>query len=370
MAALYRKYRPRAFRDLVGQPHIVEIFRNAGRQDKLAHAYVFYGSRGTGKTTTARLVAKLANCEARDIVHAGGEPCNACAACGAIDEGRALDVIEIDAASNRGIDEIRDLRESIRVIPSSLIYKVFIIDEAHMLTGPAWNALLKTLEEPPARTIIILATTEYEKIPATIASRAQRFHFRKIPMRELIEKLNAIIASEKFTITDEAVELIAAAAEGGMRDAESLLDQAAGAGASVDVARIESLVGKVGFRRIAQFADAVVKSDASAALRALHEVRAVGGNVLDVCKELIAYVRRALALRMDPQLEELYRDELTKEELAATIAHSRAINPPSAIILLKALIAAYGEMRYSPFPHIPLEVAFIEHLSKSSKSRE
>ncbi|MSR73748.1 MAG: DNA polymerase III subunit gamma/tau [Candidatus Pacebacteria bacterium] len=365
MPALYRKYRPRAFRDLVGQSQIKEIFANAGRQDKLAHAYVFYGSRGTGKTTVARLVAKLANCTARDYVHKEGEPCNACVACAAIDEGRALDVVEIDAASNRGIDEIRDLRESIRVAPSSFIYKVFIIDEAHMLTGPAWNALLKTLEEPPPRTIIILATTEYEKIPATIASRAQRFHFRKIPMRELVGKLNEIVAAEKFTITPEAIELIAAASEGGMRDAQSLLDQAASTGAAVDLATVESLVGKVGFRRIAQFADAVAKGDASDALRALHEVRSVGGNVLDVCKELIAYLRRTLALRTDPKLEELFKDELTKEELAATIAHSKSIDPLRAIALLKALIAGYGEMRYSPFPHIPLEVAFIEHLGKS-----
>lgn len=365
MAALYRKYRPRAFRELVGQPQVAEIFRNAGRQDKLAHAYVFYGSRGTGKTTVARLVAKLANCLTRDSVHADGEPCNACAACGAIDLGRALDVVEIDAASNRGIDEIRDLRESIRVAPSSFAYKVFIIDEAHMLTGPAWNALLKTLEEPPERTIIILATTEYEKIPATIASRAQRFHFRRIAMRDLVAKLKEIVALEKFIITDDAVELIAAAAEGGMRDAESLLDQAAGTGAAVDLLAVESLVGKVGFRRIAEFAEAVVKNDASAALRALHEVRAVGGNVLDVCKELIVYLRRALALRIDPTLEDLYRDELTKEELAATVAHSKAIDTGRVIPLLKALISAYGEMRYSPFPHVSLEVVFIEHLGKS-----
>jgi DNA polymerase-3 subunit gamma/tau len=364
MAALYRKYRPKAFRDLVGQAQTAAIFRNAGRRDKLAHAYIFYGSRGTGKTTVARLVAKLANCASREAVHNDGEPCNACGACAAIDEGRALDVIEIDAASNRGIDEIRDLREASRVAPSSMPHKVFIIDEAHMLTGPAWNALLKTLEEPPAHVIIILATTEYEKIPPTIASRAQRFHFKKIPLRELLGKLKAIVAAEGFSVSDEALELIAAAAEGGMRDAESLLDQAAVSGTSVGILDVEQLVGRIGFRRIAEFADAVVVCDAARALRALHEIRQTGGNVLDACKELIAYLRRVLALRADASLKDLFEDELTQEELAATVAHSAAINPMLGIAVIKALITAYGDMRYSPIPHVPFEVVFIEHLAK------
>lgn len=362
--ALYRKYRPKSFAELVGQDYLAALFRNAGKQNRFGHAYIFYGSRGTGKTTTARLVAKLANCFSADSVAQRGEPCNACRACAEIDAARALDVIEIDAASNRGIDEIRYLQDSIRLSPSSFARKVFIIDEAHMLTTFAWNALLKTLEEPPAHALLILATTEYEKIPATITSRTQRFHFRKISLADIVERLRKIAAAEQLSISYDALELIAVAAEGGLRDAESLLDQVTSCADTTDMKAVEDILGKVGSRRIRECAAFIMNGDLSGALTYLHEMRNMGANVVDLNKELIAYVRRILTLRLDPKLETLFRDELTKDDLAHIIEHSKTIDPQKTIALLKSLIRAYSEMRYSPFPHIPLEVALIEHLKK------
>lgn len=362
MLALYRKYRPRSFADLVGQEQLAAMLRTAGRTGKLAHAYVFYGSRGTGKTTVARIIAKLANCLSPESVKERGEPCNACRACDEIDAGRAMDVIEIDAASNRGIDEIRDLREAIRLAPSSLLWKIFIVDEAHMLTTPAWNALLKTLEEPPERAMIILATTEFEKIPPTIASRAQRYRFNRIPLAEIVRTLRRIADIEKIAIADDALDLIAAAAEGSLRDAESLLDQVASLGAGADAASVEMMLGKTGFRRIRVFADGVAGRDLPSLLAELGRARDEGANLLDICRELILHLRRALALHFDPKLGDAIRNEVTGEEFEAVSSHASSIDIPGTIALMKSLIRAHQEMRYSPFPHVPLEVALIECL--------
>src|SRR3989344_4319997 len=201
--ALYRKYRPKLLSELLGQETVAEILKNAAKAGRIGHAYLFYGPKGTGKTTTARLIAKLLNCEKRREdakFRAQGEPCNSCRHCAEIDRQSSFDVIEIDAASNRGIDEIRNLKDSIRVSPSSAHYKVYIIDEAHMLTGPAFNALLKTLEEPPAHAVLVLATTEYEKLPATITSRTQRFLFKKLSKATIMEKLSLIATTEGIAI--------------------------------------------------------------------------------------------------------------------------------------------------------------------------
>lgn len=362
MLAIYRKYRPRCLADLVGQEYLVEIFRNAAKKDKLAQAYIFYGPRGTGKTTTARLVAKLANCLTAESLIKRGEPCNHCRVCQEVDIGKALDVIEIDAASNRGIDEIRDLKESVRLSPSSYRRKVFIIDEAHMLTKEAFNALLKTLEEPPPHVILVLATTEYEKIPATIASRAQRFHFQKLTIADITKKLKLIVAQEKLQIVDGALELIAVAAEGGLRDAESLLDQVATNAKNADLVTVESIIGRIGSRRVIGLCDFLANKDLKGALTYLHQLNNSGANLVDLNKEMLNYLRRVLTLNCDHSMEVILASDLTRDELAKIKLHSQKFSQAQLISLVKSLIRAYSEMRYSPFPHVPLEVAIIENL--------
>ena len=366
MLAIYRKYRPKTFEDLLGQEHIVEILKNASRQDKFAHAYLFYGPRGSGKTTSARLIAKLVNCEKRlrdKKFRETGEPCNECPACVSIDSGHALDVIEIDAATNTGVEEIRDLQQGARFSPTILPKKVFIIDEVDMLSKSAFNALLKTLEEPPPHVIFILATTEYEKVPATVSSRSQRFHFRKLSLEEILKKLKLIVNSESFKVSGDALELIAALAEGSLRDAESLLDQITSLDQNVELKDVERIAGKIGYKKTAQFAEYLLRNDLAGALNHLNEVDQGGYNLVQLTKDLIHYLRRALTLKMSPGIESLYQKELTKDELAHLKTHTGLINETKHIALLKSLIRAYGEMRYSPFAIVPLEVAIIENLS-------
>jgi DNA polymerase-3 subunit gamma/tau len=369
MSAIYRKYRPKTFEELLGQEHIVEVLKNAAKQNRFSHAYLFYGSRGSGKTTTARLLAKLINCETRrkdKAFHQKGEPCNQCRVCNEIDNGHALDILEIDAASNRGIDEIRNLKENIQLSPSLFQYKVYIIDETHMLTREAFNALLKTLEEPPSHAIFVLATTEYEKVPATITSRTQRFHFRKLSLEEIMKKLQFIVKEEKIKISEEALELIAALGEGSLRDAESLLDQISSLDQDIELKDVERIAGKIGYKKTAQLAEYILKSELQNALTYLNEIYQDGYNVVQLNKDLIHYLRRTLTLKTNPRIEELYAKELTKDELARLKSHSALIAEEKHIALLKSLIRAYSEMRYSPFAIVPLEIAIIENLQGSS----
>jgi DNA polymerase-3 subunit gamma/tau len=357
--AIYRKYRPRTFGDLVGQELVSGILREAAKTGKIFHAYLFAGPRGTGKTTTARLIAKIANCE---NLSKDGEPCNACRFCKEIDEGRSMDVIEIDAASNRGIDEIRDLKENIRTSPAEAKYKVFIIDEAHMLTTPAFNALLKTLEEPPSYALFILATTETEKIPATIASRTQQFHFHRPSVRQIVEKLTVIAKAEKAKMSDEAAELIAAQAEGSFRDAESLLDQLISSGKKdIALEDVEKAVGKIGFEKLSAFAEMLLTADIEGALETLHAIEDEGYNLAQFTKDLILYLRRVAVLATSPRMKETLSRELTERHAARLEAHAKLWKEPH-LRLLKSLLEGYSQMRYSQFPVIPLEVGLIEGL--------
>ena len=366
--AIYRKYRPKVLSDLIGQELVSEFLGNAARTDKISHAYLFYGPRGTGKTTAARILAKIANCETRQSDAAfrkKGEPCNKCRPCMEIDEGRALDVVELDAASNRGIDEIRNLKEGIRLSPTSYKYKVFIIDEAHQLTKAAFDALLKTLEEPPGHAIFVLATTESDKLPSTITSRTQRFHFRRLPIQSILEKLEKIVKEEKLKIEADALELISTASDGSFRDAESLLEQVISMGADMTLESVERILGKVGFVRTNTLTGYLLNGDLKTALDYLMEIDQAGFNLVQLTKDLIHYLRRILAYKFNPALEKYFEREMTKDELSEIKGHVEKMKDADLVIeLIKSLIKAYSQMRYSPFTAIPLEIAIIENLKK------
>ncbi|HHW14881.1 MAG TPA: DNA polymerase III subunit gamma/tau, partial [Firmicutes bacterium] len=297
--SLYRKWRPQTFSEVISQEHVTRTLQNALRMGRIAHAYLFAGPRGTGKTTVARLLAKALDCRQGPTP----EPCGQCDNCTQIRDGLSLNVIEIDGASNRGIEEIRDLREKVKLVPVQAPYKVYIIDEIHMLTPDAFNALLKTLEEPPAHVVFIFATTEPHKIPATILSRCQRFDFKRLTVPELSAHLSRIASAEGLELAPETVTLIARNADGGLRDALSLLDQCiAFAGKKIGAADVETLLGTVETEALLRFMDLVARRDLVGGLTYLSELMDEGKDLHRLARDLMGHLRNLLLAKLAPTL--------------------------------------------------------------------
>jgi DNA polymerase-3 subunit gamma/tau len=359
---LARKWRPQTFSEVVGQEHITETLKKAVEKGRIAHAYLFAGPRGCGKTTTARLLAKIINCENPK----GAEPCNECASCKAITEGRHLDVIEIDGASNRGIDEIRDLREKISYAPAQGRSKIYIIDEVHMLTPQAFNALLKTLEEPPVHVYLIFATTEPHKVPTTILSRCQRFNFKRLELREIAAQLEKICKSEKVKYDSEALTLIARRAEGSMRDGESLLDQCLAASEGVvDLALVRRVLGLVDSQLITDLLKSIGARDRGAALGIVDRAMEAG---LDLEEFFLAYIeglRNLLVLSVEGSDSAGFLD-LSKGEIAELSAIGRAFKTENLLYLFRAAVRSYRELKASGQPRYQLEAALAEAASWES----
>ena len=351
--SLYRDYRPKSFAELVGQEAVVRTLTSAIASGKLAHAYLFSGPRGSGKTSAAKILARCIDC----IHGPTPTPDNTCENCRAILAGTALDVLEIDAASNRGIDEIRALRDAVKFAPSSMRMKVYIIDEAHMLTKEGANAFLKTLEEPPPHVVFILATTEPEKLPLTILSRCQRYAFRRIAIPVMIERMREIAAAEKMTIEDDALSAIAYRADGGLRDALTMLEQAAAfADGAITAATVELAFGASGRSYARALLDHAIARNASDILKTIDDASDAGTDMQVLIRGLIAEFRNLLVARIDPEL--LARD-LAPDDAQAATRRSRELTQAQIVRALRMLAEALSTVRSSGNPRLELETALL-----------
>ncbi len=352
VVALYRKYRSQKFKEILGQDHVCQTLINSLKNSRISHAYLFTGPRGVGKTSVARILAKAVNCTSISE----GEPCDKCVTCQAIIGGRALDLIEIDAASNRGIDEIRELREKIKFAPTEGKYKVFIIDEVHMLTKEAFNALLKTLEEPPIHAIFILATTEVHRVPTTVLSRCQRFDFRRIGLDDLINRLDYIAKNERIEIDSQALKTIAETSEGGFRDAISLLDQLASYGEKrVGIKEIRLVLGLSDLEAIENFIDCLNKNDIQGGISLINHLINDGYDLHQFTKSVIEILRKILLVKIAGSANlEMSEERIERiQKLAQSFSISRILQA------IELFSAAEKEFKTSVFPQLFLEMSLV-----------
>jgi len=357
----YRKWRPQTLAEVVGQEQVTQTLLNALASERVSHAYLFCGPRGTGKTTTGRILAKAVNC----LTNGKGEPCNTCSMCQAITEGRALDVIEIDAASNTGVDNIRNLRERVNYAPGEARHKVYIIDEVHMLTTPASNALLKTLEEPPPHVIFILATTEAHKVLPTIMSRCQHFDFRRISQTDIVAKLTRICEQEGISMDSEALRLIAKSATGSLRDAENLLEQLTTYyGAEVGLQQVQDTLGITGDQRVKEVVKHMIDNDVSAGIRTINEVNNDGLDLRQFNRELMGYLRGLLLAKTGSDESA----DFTAEDIAEL--KTLAAKAPLSLILKAIKLFSQIELSFDNYSTLPLELALVDCNQVAEEKRE
>ena len=355
--ALYRRYRPARFEDFVGQEAVIRTLRSQVMSGRIAHAYLFCGTRGTGKTSTAKVFARAVNCENPDR----GEPCGQCAACRALSAESSLDILEIDAASNNGVDEIRDLREKVKYPPQSGRYRVYIIDEVHMLSQGAFNALLKTLEEPPAYVVFILATTEPQKLPATILSRCQRFDFGRIPAHQIIARLRVALEEGGIAAEEAALARIARAAEGGMRDAWSILDMCLGYaqedGAGLTEALVLQVLGAADKRFLFEFADRLISADAVGALEMIDGMMRAGREVQVFVRDVSGHLRNLMLAGVCGQAQAESLLEVTAEDAQAYVEQAGRTSRTRLMRMLDLFLASETDMKWAAQPRFALETA-------------